>query len=261
MTAPYLNQTPEQSATPAKAQPVLSSAAVHLWWLPLPRSAPVEAVESLLSADERQRARRFRRPAAARQFCLGRARLRTILGSYLGLPPQHLRFAYTPNGKPYLPEAPHLMFSLAHTGDLGLLAVTHHRRIGVDVEAPHRRANWRGLARRCLSDAAYRTLGTLPDEEQRQAMTWYWVCHEAWLKARGEASLRRLLRIDLPWARACAGDASHFTMQDVSGQTWLVRDVSRDGICAALVVECAPDASIEVVIFDWSLDWRWLPQT
>lgn len=176
-------------------------------------------------------------------------------------PPQHLRFAYTPNGKPYLPETPHLTFSLTHTGDLGLLAVTCHRRVGVDVEAPHRRANWRGLARRCLSDAAYRTLGTLPDEEQRQAMTWYWVCHEAWLKARGEASLRRLLRIDLPWARACAGDASHITMQDVSGQTWLIRNVSRDGICAALVVECAPDASIEVVIFDWSLDWRWLPQT
>ncbi|QUV99087.1 4'-phosphopantetheinyl transferase superfamily protein [Chloracidobacterium sp. MS 40/45] len=240
---------------------MLSSAAVHLWWLHLPRSARVETTESLLSTDEQQRARRFRRPAAARQFCLGRALLRTILGSYLGLPPQHLRFAYTHNGKPYLPETPHLTFSLTHTGDLGLLAVTCHRRVGVDVEAPHRRANWRGLARRCLSDAAYRTLGTLPDEEQRQAMTWYWVCHEAWLKARGEASLRRLLHIDLPWARACAGDASHITMQDVSGQTWLIRNVSRDGICAALVVECAPDASIEVVIFDRSLDWRWLPQT
>jgi 4'-phosphopantetheinyl transferase len=261
MTAPYLNQTPEQSATPAKAQPVLSSAAVHLWWLPLPRSAPVEAVESLLSADERQRARRFRRPAAARQFCLGRARLRTILGSYLGLPPQHLRFAYTPNGKPYLPETPHLTFSLTHTGDLGLLAVTCHRRVGVDVEAPHRRANWRGLARRCLSDAAYRTLGTLPDEEQRQAMTWYWVCHEAWLKARGEASLRRLLRIDFPWDGTCTGDASHFTMQDVSGQTWLVRDVSRDGARAALVVEGAAAPGIEVILLDQGWDWRWLPQT
>lgn len=51
-------------------------------------------------------------------------------------PPQHLRFAYTPNGKPYLPETPHLTFSLTHTGDLGLLAVTCHRRVGVDVEAP-----------------------------------------------------------------------------------------------------------------------------
>ncbi|WP_058880789.1 4'-phosphopantetheinyl transferase superfamily protein [Chloracidobacterium thermophilum] len=262
MTAPYLNQTPEQSATPAKVQTALSPTAVHLWWLPLPRSAPVEAVESLLSADERQRARRFRRPAAARRFCLGRARLRTILGSYLGLPPQHLRFAYTPNGKPYLPEAPHLMFSLTHAGDFGLLAVTHHRRIGVDVEPITRPFNWRGLARRCLSDTAYRTLCTLPDEAQRQAtMLWYWVRHEAWLKARGEASLRRLLRIDLPWDGACAGYASHITMQDASGQTWLVRDVSRDGARAALVVECAPDAGTEVTIFDGSLDRRWLPQT
>ncbi len=240
---------------------MLSSAAVHLWWLHLPRSARVETTECLLSADEQQRARRFRRPAAARQFCLGRALLRTILGSYLGLPPQRLRFAYTHNGKPYLPEAPHLTFSLTHTDDLGLLAVTCHRRVGVDVEAPHRPANWRGLARRCLSDAAYRTLCALPEEEQRRTMAWYWVCHEALLKARGEASLRRLLRIDLPWDGTCTGDASHITMQDVSGQTWLVRNVSRDGICAALVVECAPDAGIEVIIFDRSLDWRWLPQT
>jgi 4'-phosphopantetheinyl transferase len=253
MTTSYLNQTPNQSATPAKAQPVLSSAAVHLWWLPLPQSAPVEAVESLLSADERQRARRFRRPAAARQFCLGRARLRTILGSYLGLPPQHLRFAYTPNGRPYLPEVPHLMFSLTHAGDLGLLAVTLHQRIGVDVEVTYRRANWRGLARRCLPDATYRRLCALSDEEQRRAMAWYWVCHEALLKAQGKASLRRLLHIDLPWDGTCTGYVSHFTIQDASGQTWLVRDVSREETRAALVVECPPDAGPEVVTFDWDL--------
>lgn len=254
MTTSYLNQTPNQSATPAKAQPVLSSAAVHLWWLPLPQSAPVEAVESLLSADERQRARRFRRPAAARQFCLGRARLRTILGSYLGLPPQHLRFAYTPNGRPYLPEVPHLMFSLTHAGDLGLLAVTLHQRIGVDVEVTYRRANWRGLARRCLPDATHRRLCALSDEEQRRAMAWYWVCHEALLKAQGKASLRRLLHIDLPWEGTCTGYVSHFTIQDASGQTWLVRDVSREETRAALVVECPPDAGPEVVTFDWDLN-------
>ncbi len=234
---------------------MLPSAGVHLWWLHLPRSAHVvEDTESLLSADERQRARRFRRPAAARQFCLGRARLRTILGSYLGQPPQQLRFAYTPNGKPYLPEAPHLMFSLAHAGDTGLLAVTCQRRVGVDVEPTTRPVNWRGLARRCLSDAAYRTLCALPEEEQRRTMAWYWVCHEALLKARGEASLRRLLRLDLPWNGACTGEASQITMQDVSGQTWLVKDVSREETRAALAVECVPDAGLEVVIFDRDLN-------
>ncbi len=250
MTTSYLNQTPKQSATPAKVPPVLSSAAVHLWWLHLPQSAHVEPAESLLSADERQRAQRFRRPAAARQFCLGRARLRTILGSYLGLPPQRLRFAYTSNGKPYLPEVPHLMFSLTHAGDLGLLAVTCQRQVGVDVEPTNRPVNWRGLARRCLPDAAYRRLCALPDEEQCRTMAWHWVCHEALLKAQGKASLRRLLCIDLPWDGACTNAASHFTMQDVSGQTWLVRDVSRAETRAALVVEYIPDAGLEVVIFD-----------
>ncbi|QUV77839.1 4'-phosphopantetheinyl transferase family protein [Chloracidobacterium thermophilum] len=85
---------------------MLSSAAVHLWWLPLPQSAPVEAVESLLSADERQRARRFRRPAAARQFCLGRARLRTILGSYLGLPPSTCGSPTRPTAGPICQKFP-----------------------------------------------------------------------------------------------------------------------------------------------------------
>jgi 4'-phosphopantetheinyl transferase len=146
------------------------------------------------------------------------------------------------------------MFSLTHAGDLGLLAVTLHQRIGVDVEVTYRRANWRGLARRCLPDATYRRLCALSDEEQRRAMAWYWVCHEALLKAQGKASLRRLLHIDLPWDETCTGYVSHFTIQDASGQTWLVRDVSREETRAALVVECPPDAGPEVVTFGWDLN-------
>ncbi|MGQ9897720.1 MAG: 4'-phosphopantetheinyl transferase family protein [Acidobacteriota bacterium] len=243
---PYSTST--QSATPVKDWPSLSPTAVHLWWLPL--SADVKAMETLLSTDECQRAQRFRRPAAAHRFCLGRALLRTILGNYLDLPPRQLRFAYTDNGKPYLPDTPHLMFSLAHAGDIGLLAVTYYRRIGVDVEPTTRPANWLGLARRCLSASAYESFCALPNEEQQRAMTWYWVCYEAFLKARGEAGLRRLLCIDLPWNKTCANYAAHFTMQDVLGQTWRIRDVSREDACAALIVECEPDADIEVVAFD-----------
>jgi 4'-phosphopantetheinyl transferase len=252
-----LNQTHEKSATPAEASPILSAAAVHLWWFSLRPTDCLETAIALLSHDEQQRGGRLRHPLAAQRFYLGRAMLRIILGEYLHLPPQHLQFAYTSNGKPYVPEARHIAFSLAHAGEVGLLAIACQRRVGVDVELTNRPTNWQHLARRCLPAPAYQAFQALPD--QLQAMSWLWVCHEAFLKARGEASLRRLLRIDLPWHETCTGYASHFTMQDVLGQTWLVRDVSREGTRAALVVEGVPDADVEISIFDRRLEQRPLP--
>lgn len=244
MTTPYLNQSPAESATLAENRPGLSpglsSAAVHLWWLSLSLPAGAELTTDLLSPDERQRASRLRHPAAARRFCLGRARLRTILGSYLDLPPQDLRFAYTSNGKPYLPDAPHLAFSLSHAGEIGLLAVAYGRPVGVDVELTARPTDWLALARRCLPAAAYQSICALPDGMRSQVMGRLWVCHEAFLKARGEAGLRRLLCMASLWDGACTLPTSHFTMRDSQGKTWLVRDVSRATCFAALVVGCKP---------------------
>jgi phosphopantetheinyl transferase len=63
-----------------------------------------------------------------------RRALREILGRYLGLPADELRFETGQHGKPRLaaPEG-ELEFNLSHSGSLALVAVAR-REVGVDVE-------------------------------------------------------------------------------------------------------------------------------
>jgi 4'-phosphopantetheinyl transferase len=63
-----------------------------------------------------------------------RRALREILGRYLGLPANELRFEANRDGKPRLAEpAARLAFNLSHSRSLALVAVAR-REVGVDVE-------------------------------------------------------------------------------------------------------------------------------
>jgi|SRR5690349_17497261 len=63
-----------------------------------------------------------------------RRALRGILGRYLGLPADELRFERGRHGKPRLAEPEgEIEFNLSHSGSLALVAVAR-REVGVDVE-------------------------------------------------------------------------------------------------------------------------------
>ena len=114
---------------------------VHVWQADTATDPPDAA--ALLSPDEQARAARFRRPADRTRFAASHVALRHILAAYLSPErPEHgagaLRFAVTAQGKPHLirpASAPDLRFSLSHSGDLALIAITFGREVGVDVEA------------------------------------------------------------------------------------------------------------------------------
>ena len=53
---------------------------------------------------------------------------------YLDGEPSELAFAQGSFGKPYLLGHEWLKFNLSHSHDLSLIAVSHDRRVGVDVE-------------------------------------------------------------------------------------------------------------------------------
>ncbi len=57
-----------------------------------------------------------------------------ILGRYLNLEPEQIRFEYNSHGKPSLKGTHSLSFNVSHSNGLNLLAVTTDRSIGVDVE-------------------------------------------------------------------------------------------------------------------------------
>lgn len=103
---------------------------VHLWIMNL---AEVALDQSTLSLEERRRI--FINEAAQRQFIKSRVLLRQILGEYVGVTPDKLRFQYGWRGKPALsyPVTP-LRFNHSHSNDCYLLGITWEQEIGVDVE-------------------------------------------------------------------------------------------------------------------------------
>src|SRR5947207_13825915 len=76
---------------------------VHLWITPL--TAPAEKLSyfnSILSVDERERARRFRKISDGNRYLVARGLLRCLLGSYVAETPDRLQFTYGVFGKPSL---------------------------------------------------------------------------------------------------------------------------------------------------------------
>src|SRR5438552_13728359 len=85
-----------------------------------------------LSADERDRLRRYRSREAAERYVVTRSLVRVVLSDRLGIPPCDLQVSRTDTGKPVVAEGLH--FNVSHSGDLILLGVSDARSVGIDVE-------------------------------------------------------------------------------------------------------------------------------
>lgn len=163
---------------------------VHVWRITLELSpGKVERLWQILAPDEHLRAERFHFRRDRQRFIVARGLLRVILGNYLDIKSEQLRFGYERNGKPFLvsqsaPESS-LSFNLSHSHELALCAVTRQRQIGVDIE--HIRADFAGedIAERFFSAREINMLRTLPAQLREEAFFHGWTRKEAFIKAKG----------------------------------------------------------------------------
>ena len=88
----------------------------------------------VLTAQERERASRYRAEAPARRFLRSRLVVRTLLARRVGASPAALRIAQTEAGKPFLVDHPRVHVSWSRCEDELMLAVTDDGPIGVDIE-------------------------------------------------------------------------------------------------------------------------------
>lgn len=86
-----------------------------------------------LPASERERFETFLRARPARRWLAARWALRRVLEGYLGQPAAAIELEVAERGKPRL-RGGELEFNLSHSRGLALVAVTHSRAVGVDVE-------------------------------------------------------------------------------------------------------------------------------
>ncbi len=157
----------------------------------------LEQLARVLSADEQERAARYRWERDRRKFVVGRGRLRRLLGLRLGRAADEVRFRYGANGKPALDGDGRLSFNLSHADDLMLVAISHDAEVGVDVERLRPLPEMADLAPEFLTRAELDRLALVDEAERLVTLYRIWTRKEAWLKARGVGLSVPLLSVQL----------------------------------------------------------------
>jgi len=163
---------------------------VHVWLAfesLLDDSANAQRFLAMMSDDERARGQRFLVESARRLHVLARGLQRQVLSTYLpGTTPRELRFMSTA-GRPALAppyDASGLVFNLAHTRGLVVLAVTRGTPLGIDVEMYDQKMPLE-VARRYFSPVEAEALEALPGDARPRRFLRLWTLKESYLKAVG----------------------------------------------------------------------------
>ena len=138
--------------------------------------ANVRPDPSLVSADELARGATFADSADRDRYLAAHTWLRSVLAAATGSAPRSLVISTTGNGKPELPDH-ELHFSLAHTSDHALVALSRRDEVGVDLESLHQQPFSQDAMDRVLTAGERSWLANQPD--QHRAFLQLWVRKEA----------------------------------------------------------------------------------
>ncbi len=145
---------------------------------------------ALLSESEQSQAGRYIFPEIQRRYIQSHAGLRRILAHYyLAQTPEGIQFVTNAFGKPALAESStqdNIQFSLSHSGELALVAVTVNRPLGVDVEWIKPLSDHLRIAKHHFSTDEVDALNKVDPSTSGEAFIQLWAGKEALIKARGE---------------------------------------------------------------------------
>lgn len=171
---------------PPERQP-LQRNEVHIWKAKLDVSISLEKkLWHILSADEKNRANKFRFQSDRLHYIAARGILRSILSNYLKIKPSEVSFQYGSQGKPALNPNHNLKFNISHAGGLALFAMTMNHEIGIDLERIKEEIEIDLIANRFFAPGEIKRLFSLPKKDQPQAFFQCWTRKEAFIKAKGD---------------------------------------------------------------------------
>lgn len=172
---------------------------------------------SVLSKDERERARAYRIPQSRDVFILARGLLRVELSKRLGMDATEIHFDVRPSGKPAVrPGEARLSdwrFSVSHTGPHVAIAFALGVDVGVDIERLDRKVTFLDIAKRYFTPDELASLEAIPAENRSRGFFAGWTRKEAVVKARGHTMAESLgtLTVELDL------DARHPRYEDAPG--------------------------------------------
>ncbi|MER7395562.1 4'-phosphopantetheinyl transferase superfamily protein [Streptomyces sp. NPDC000151] len=184
-------------------------------------------LEARPTEAERRRAAAFTDAAPARRFLRSRRAVRDLLGRRLGISPAGLRVAYTPSGKPYLPDHREQHISWSRSGRLLLVGADDRGPVGVDIE--------RLRPVPAALDVLAAVYPALPATADPAAFLPAWTLLEAAVKATGRGLARGAAEVGL-----ALGPGGTVALRGISGHgpgAWYGRTEllpSRNGLPAAM---------------------------
>jgi 4'-phosphopantetheinyl transferase len=205
-----------------------------------------------LSQDELERAGRFHFHRDRDRFIARRGLLRELLGLHLQTAPRRLVFSAGPFGKPALAKPPEdrpLHFSLAHSNDLAVFAVSREAAVGVDVELVRELPDLAGLVSTVLSGREQLQWQSLPEPQRLRVFFDVWTRKEAFLKGTGQGLQKPPQEIEVPLCR-CEQD-QRLPVFDGGRQVtdWSLRSFSAGSFALALALRRPPT---RVCCWEWS---------
>lgn len=234
---------PPHKALRMNPRSLLDTHTVHVWRINLAlANEQIARLQATLSLDEIQRAESYRFERDRSRFITSRGCLRMLLAHYTHATPSAIVFQYAASGKPHLapstdPLAPD--FNLSHSGDMALVAICLHHRIGIDIECIRSDIEHEQLVRRFFAPTEISDYLSLPPSERLTAFYRCWTRKEAYAKARGEGialpfnqftvtlltdESARLQRRDLEPA-----ESSHWTLMDLPTEPAAAAALSVEG--------------------------------
>ena len=213
---------------------------------------PVQGADTTLSADESQRAAKFRFEMDRIRFVISHIALRDILSRYLHIEPEKISFTVGEYGKPTIISKLKLDINLSHSGDYALIAVARERKVGVDVERFRQELEIEKIAHRFFSKKENAELLSLPSDQQQIGFFNCWARKEAYIKAHGLGLSLPLNSFDvsLTPGQPAALKATRPDSQEASRWTLLSLDVDHHH-AGAVAVE---GLDLDFRFWDWNVN-------
>lgn len=160
-----------------------------------------------LCEAERRRVARFRWLRGRRHYIIAHGRLRELLAERLDIRPEAVALGWDCYGKPGLAGSQadsgwhfNLSYSDGEGGGLALCALSHGRRIGVDMESVRPLDHAESVARHFFSPREYQSYCHLAPALRPLAFFLCWTRKEALIKATGKGLSQDLADFDVTLA-------------------------------------------------------------
>jgi 4'-phosphopantetheinyl transferase len=211
------------------------SSEIHLWFANLEADYfQADLLRQLLSADEIERASRFKFGKDQHKYIICRGILRTLIGRYLEIDPEKVQISYSKYGKPFQPTGM-LKFNLAHCRNLVLYAFCQKQEIGVDLECIREIDDAPGIASRFFSVPENEIFQATSIADQTKMFFSLWTLKEAFVKAIGDGLSYPLDKFKVSVPQENRPAPVTFLKDGTDDFNWMLYSLSPKPACVAAV--------------------------